>query len=368
MRCATTESRSGRRLFSSKVRGHNWLAALIGVGLALVLVACRSDSPANSNSKEMAYVAGSNVEFRSELGPETKVIGHLHSGDRVEILSRRPRWAEVRGATGQSGWVLQRSLVSQNIYDQFAKLYRETEVRPSQGRAKIRRDANLHLTPGRSTQVFYQLAENEEAEVVGHRAVPRGGEADAASETSSEEPPEGAPSDPTAPSPAPGDVATPDAAPRSAAPRNSPGNAEDWLLLRASRGRAGWVLETSADMDLPLEIAQYSEGLRIRAWFELYRENDNGEVHPWYLWATARSQGTSFDYDEIRVFVWDPKQHRYETSYRERGLNGFYPIMVGSEKTADGESPTFRLQVQGSDGNRFQKNYFMLGRQVRTAR
>ena len=315
----------------------SWLAALLGAGLALAMMACQNDTP--TSSKEMAYVAGSAVEFRSELGPDTKVVGHLQSGDRVEILSRRPRWAEVRGATGQAGWVLQRYLVPQEIYDQFATLYRDAEVRPSQGRVEIRHEANLHITPGRSSQVFYQLSEKEEAEVVGHRAVPRGGDPEDPAESPSEQTPK--------------DVAR---------------NSEDWLLLRASRGRAGWVLETSADMNPPLEVAQYREGLRIRGWFELYRESDGGVEHPWYLWATSRSPGAAYDYDEIRVFVWDPRQSRYETSYRERGLNGFYPISVGTQQTAEGTTPTFRLQLQTPDGQRISKDYFMLGRQVRSAR
>ena len=60
---------------------------------------------------EIVYVSGSSAELRDELGPGSKVVGHFQSGERVEILSRRPKWAEVRRSNAQTGWVLQRALV-----------------------------------------------------------------------------------------------------------------------------------------------------------------------------------------------------------------------------------------------------------------
>ncbi|MBI3933285.1 MAG: SH3 domain-containing protein [Acidobacteria bacterium] len=313
---------------------------MLGAGLALTLLGCQRDT--TEETAEIAYVSGSSVEFRNELGPSSQVIGHFQSGERIRILSKRPRWAEVRSPSGETGWVLQRHLVTQEVYDQFAKLAREAAALPSQGGAVIRRHANLHLDPGRHTQVFYQLAEGEQAKVVGHRAAPRNGASGAA----------------------PAGTASPVGEMELSARNN-----EDWLLVRAARGRTGWLLEGSADMNPPIEVAQYREGLRIRAWFEIHRELDKGEEHSWYLWATTRRlAGLPYDYDEIRVFVWNPRASRYETSYRERNLTGFYPIVVGSRETPEGESPTFQLQLEDANGERFQKEYFMLGRQVRVQR
>jgi hypothetical protein len=319
----------------------NWRAIALAAGLCAALTGCGRNGGAPETG-EFAYVSGASAELRDELGPGSKVIGHFQSGERIEVLSRRPRWAEVRRPNGQAGWVLQRVLVSQDVFDQFAKLAREAEVIPSQGRAVTRRDANLHREPGRTTQTFYQLGEGEQVDVVRHRVAPRGAPA--------------APSPPDAPTP--GDELD--------APAK---DSEDWLLVRGTRGRAGWLLETAADPNLPIEIAQYSEGLRIRAWFEIYREQDGGKPHPWYLWATVRNlAGVPYDFDEIRVFVWDPKSSRYETSYRERNLTGYYPIVVGSRQTPDGDSPTFHFGVKNSSGERVDRKYFMLGRQVRLER
>ena len=307
-----------------------------------MLLGCQQEF--NDEAGNLSYISGANVEFRNELGPSSRIVGRLQSGERVYVILRRPRWAQVRVLSGETGWVLQRYLVSQDVYDRFAELAREAEVLPSQGRAQIRRDANLHLEPQRNSQAFYQLAEGEQADVVGHRATAR----NAASSVSAED-------------------ADADLASSPAEPDNR--KFEDWLLVRGSRGRTGWLLESSANMHLPIEIAQYREGLRIRAWFEIYRELDvvdeKDVVHPWYLWATSRRAGAAHDFDEIRIFVWNPTAARYETSYRERNLTGYYPIVVQNRQTPEGDVPAFRLQIQDATGQRSQKSYFMAGRQVR---
>ena len=128
------------------------------------------------------------------------------------------------------------------------------------------------------------------------------------------------------------------------------------------------MLEPFANLNPPFEVGQYREGLRIRAWFVIHRELDDGIERPWYLWATMRrAAGLPYDFDEIRVFVWNPNRDRYETSYRERNLIGFYPIRVGSRETPRGPSPTFALPVEDETGNRFEKQYVMGGRLVRRA-
>lgn len=315
-------------------------AALLVAGVALSLAGCRQEPV--PQAREIAYVSGAGVALRNELGPSSQVEMILESGERVEVLSRRPRWAQVRLASGLTGWIQERFLVSQQVMDRFLQLASEAGGLPSQGRANVRREANLRLEPSRTSQTFYRLAEEEEADVLAHRVA--------------EQP--ARPSSPPAGASAPPGTAEP-----------PPKTYEDWLLVRASRGRTGWLLETSVDMNPPLEVAQYREGLRIRAWFVLHREQDQGVERLWYLWATIRrSSGLPVDFDEIRVFVWNPAAHRYETSYRERNLMGLYPIQIGSRETPDGPAPTFRLQLQGENGQRLQKNYFMVGWQVRIER
>ena len=312
---------------------------LLASALVLAAVACRN-APAPP-SQEFAYVRGAEQPLRDQLGPSSRPIAALQGGDRVDVLARRSRWVQVRAATGQVGWLHSQSLVSQETFDRFHKLAKETASLTSQGTALARRDANLHLEPSRDSEVFHLLRKEEEVEVVAHRAVERAGSGVRLGESRAE-------------------------LDEESSAQVSVRQPENWLLVRDARPRAGWVLESLLDMNVPLEVAQYSEGLRIRAWFVLHVEQDQAGEHPWYLWATVRPRpGLPYDYDEIRVFVWNPRNARYETSYRERNLIGFYPIQVTRRETPAGVSPTFTLHLEDETGRRFQKNYVMAGRVVR---
>ena len=66
----------------------------------------------------------------------------------------------------------------------------------------------------------------------------------------------------------------------------------------------------------------------------------------------------SYDYDKIRVFTWNVKRHRYETAYRERGLNGMLPVTVAHESfEKEGDLPIFILHVQDDAGNITERKY-----------
>ena len=101
---------------------------------------------------------------------------------------------------------------------------------------------------------------------------------------------------------------------------------EDWWLIRDEAGHVGWVLARMLDVDIPIEIAQYSEGQRTVAAFVLDQVTDGEKKVPQYLVLLSENKdGMPFDYNQIRVFTWNVRRHRYETAYRERNLNGVYP-------------------------------------------
>jgi len=75
---------------------------------------------------------------------------------------------------------------------------------------------------------------------------------------------------------------------------------------------------------------------------------------------TEPKDGLPFDYDQIRVFTWNVKRHRYETAYREHNLNGVLPVTVSQEDFGkEGILPVFVLQVQDDNGNVSQRKYKM---------
>jgi hypothetical protein len=326
------------RLESTLRNQIGWLFIVCPIAI-LFLSSCRNELP--MESREFAYSSEAVGELRDQLGPKSKVIGRIANGEKLLILERLNRWARVRvvsadAAEGQpltEGWMHQRQMVSQQVFEQFQELAKQSADLPSQGGALVRRLANMRLQPGRTTQAFYQLATDEQVEVLRHSIKARPATAEEVRRGTTEPIP------------------------------------EDWLLVRASKNRTGWILESLAEMVPPLEVARYRESQRIRAWFKIFEERDEGQTRPWFLWATVpKLTGAPHDFEEIRVFVWNPAADRYETSYRERNLVGFLPINVALTKTPTGDSPEFYFEHQNTEGERVRRTYFMLGRQVRLKR
>jgi len=133
---------------------------------------------------------------------------------------------------------------------------------------------------------------------------------------------------------------------------------EDWWLVRDSNNRVGWVLARMVDLDVPLDIAQYAEGQRIVAFFVLNQVQDGDKKVPQYLTVlTEPKDGLPFDFNQIRVFSWNVRHHRYETAYHER-VEGILPVTVSQENfDKDGLLPVFVIQVEDGKGDVTARKY-----------
>jgi hypothetical protein len=135
---------------------------------------------------------------------------------------------------------------------------------------------------------------------------------------------------------------------------------DDWTLVRLANGRAGWVITGSLKMNIPDEVAQYSEGHRITSYFATGEVNDHGSVRHHWLWTTLSSQRVPYEFDSFRYFIWNLRKHRYETAYVERNLKGYYPVEVRPVQVSAGDKtehyPGFSIIVE-EDGVRYRKTY-----------
>jgi hypothetical protein len=61
---------------------------------------------------------------------------------------------------------------------------------------------------------------------------------------------------------------------------------------------------------------------------------------------TEPKDGLPFDFNQIRVFTWNVKRHRYETAYRER-MEGVLPVTVSQENfDKEGTLPVFTIECK----------------------
>ena len=280
---------------------------------------------------EVAYVSAPQVNLRDHVAAVYEKVGAVKNGERVEVLDRDRRFAKVRTSTGAQGWIEQRFLVSQRVYDQIQKLLQENQNDPVQGQGTTRNDTNLHVEPGRDSEHLYQIASGEKVGLLKRGTAEKPG------------------------------AVTPQARPaagKAGEKKEQPPVIEDWWLVRDSRGRVGWVLARMVDLDVPLDVAQYAEGQRIVAYFVLNQVQDGAKKVAQYLTVvTEPKDGLPFDFNQVRVFTWNVKRHRYETAYRER-MQGVLPVTVAQENfDKEGVLPVFVIRVQDDNGNVAERKY-----------
>jgi len=301
-------------------------------------------------AKEYAYVSAQEAFLRDQVAAVYKKVGKLQNGDRVEVLEKYRRFVRVRNDANQVGWIELRYLTGAEVYEQCQKLASEHAADPVQAPATTRYATNLHITPEREGEHLYLLKDGAKVELLAR--------------ASSEKP-----------------VTQGGAQPKPAAAKKgkekeegSSKPMEDWWLVRvppppgtSAPARVGWVLARMVDLDVPVEIGQYAEGQRIIAFFVLNQVEDLNKQVPQYVVAVNEPHdGMPFDFNQIRVFSWNVKKHRYETAYRERKLQGVLPIRVGQQEfDKEGKLPIFVLRVKDDAGNVEVRTYKLNGVMVR---
>ena len=287
---------------------------------------------------EVAYVAGVQATLRDHVAAVYEKAGVVKNGERVEVLDHDRRFVKVRTKDGTTGWMEQRYLVSQEVFDQIQKLTADNQNDPVQARGVTRNDTNLHVEPGRDTEHLYQISSGEKLSLLKRGTAEKPGAVAALSRSTS----------------------------HSAMPGNKKNEhdkkpvpaIEDWWLVRDSHNRVGWVLARMIDLDVPLDVAQYAEGQRIVAFFVLNQVQDGDKKVAQYLTVlTEPRDGLPFDFNQIRVFTWNVRRHRYETAYRER-MEGVLPVTVSQENfEKEGMLPAFVIRVKDDNGNVAERKY-----------
>jgi hypothetical protein len=133
---------------------------------------------------------------------------------------------------------------------------------------------------------------------------------------------------------------------------------EDWWLVRDSKGDTGWLLSRLMDVDAPDSITRYAEGQRIVGAYILTTVNDpeaeqDDKNIPIYVTVMSPYKaGLIYDFDQVRVFTWSLKKHRYETGFRDRNIEGYLPVTIkmapdpyGKSPIATTPAPTFSYKV-----------------------
>ena len=308
---------------------------------------------------DRVYVSVHQTYLHDRVAPVSNRVCEVVNGQALEVLEHGRRFLKVKTETNQIGWIEDHAVIDAGTYDGFVRLAEEHKSDPVATTATLNQDLAMHLLPGRETARFYLLAGNQKVQLLARASAAKKAAVvlGALPTPNAAKPAEGsknAPGNNPAGNPAakPASTEHPEAA---AGPESEPPEMEDWWLVRDAQGRVGWLLGSRLDMDVPNEVAQYAEGQRIVGAWVLTKVTDPeadspDHQQPEYLMALSMPKsGLPFDFDQVRVFTWSLKHHRYETAFRLHPIQGFLPVRVFTESTPKGSVPAFSFLLAAND-------------------
>lgn len=270
---------------------------------------------------QYVYVTAKQTYLRDRVAAVSNRTATVGNGDKLQVLERGRRFIRVVTDKGEQGWIDEKVVATQETFDHFEGLAKEHQGDPAVASGVVRDDVYLHMSPGRDTERFYRLMEGEKLKLLKRatllKPVPPGMRAVAA--------------------------ATVDKT--GAAVEAAPPAMEDWWLVRDSRGETGWMLSRMMDVDAPDTLTRYSEGQRMVGAYVLTTVHDpeapqdNKDIPEYVTVMGPYKAGLPYDFDQVRVFIWNVKKHRYETSYRDRNIEGYLPVEVKMAADPYGKTP-----------------------------
>ncbi len=279
-------------------------------------------------------------------------VAEVTNGQQLEVLEQNRRFLKVKTEKNEIGWIEERAVIDAKTFKAFEQLAVQHQQDPVVASGTLRDEIYLHLMPGREAERFYLLAANSKVQLLARASVPRvlpGSEQ--AAEAMELKPGRSA----RIPSPRSGSrSAAKSAVPGGAAhipgePDTGPPLLEDWWLVRDDEGHTGWLLASRMDVDVPDEIAAYAEGQRYVGAYVLNQVYDpqaatpNHEVPQYVTVLSPNKSGLPFDFDQVRVFTWNTRRHRYETAFRLHPIQGYLPVKV--TPATNGGAPAFSFQI-----------------------
>ena len=287
---------------------------------------------------EYVYVTAKQTFLRDRIAAVSNRTGIVNNGDKLAVLEHGRRFLRVKTAKNEIGWIDEKAVATQAVADTFLKLADDHAKEASVASAVVRDEVYLHIKPGRETERFYRLAEGDKLQLIARATLPKAlppGQA----------PPKPPPPKPGEPTPAP-----------------LPPAMEDWWLVRDAQKHSGWIYSRMIDVDAPDTLTRYAEGQRFVGAYILTTVNDpeapqdNKDIPIYLTVLSPYRAGLPFDFDQVRLFTWSTKMHRYETGFREKNIEGYLPVKIGRMKDPNGKSamaqtelPSFTYKVLAGD-------------------
>jgi hypothetical protein len=320
------------------------LRLAVAIGISVFVLSGTGCSRFHSKPPaQYVYVTAKQTYLRDRVAAVSNRTATVENGDKLKVLDHGRRFYLVQTDKGEKGWIDDKIVATQEVFDQFHDLAEKHKSDSAVASGVVRDDVYLHLVPGRETERFYRLVEGDKLKLLKRATLPK----------------------PVPPGmrAAPAVVAGLTGKGKAGATGEpAPPTMEDWWLVRDAKGDTGWMLGRIMDVDAPDALVRYSEGQRIVGAYVLTTVNDpdapqDDKNVPEYVTAVGPyKSGLSYDFDQIRVFTWNVKKHRYETAFRDKNIEGYLPVEVkmatdpyGKAPVDTESAPTFSYHVLSDD-------------------
>ena len=298
---------------------------------------------------DTVYVSARQMFLHDRVAAVSNRVAEVTNGQPLEVLEHGRRFLKVKTQKNEIGWIEERAVIDAKTFQAFDQLGVQHKDDPVVATGVLRDDIYLHLTPGRDAERFYLLAANAKVQLLARASVPKAAPGSGqAAKPQTPKPADAATSHAPAPKPAaPAATHIPNQPAAEAPPR------EDWWLVRDAQGHAGWLLAGRVDVDVPDEIGVFAEGQRYVGAYVFNKVFDSEATTPDHQvpqYVTVLSPplaGLPFDFDQVRVYTWSTRKHRYETAFRLHPIQGYLPVRV--TPAASGKAPVFSFQIASGD-------------------
>jgi SH3-like domain-containing protein len=316
----------------------------VGVSLSVMMLGGCGRMSHKEGPSKYVYVTAKEGTLRDRVAAVSNRTGTVTNGEKLVVLERARRFVKVRTPDGAVGWLEEKLTADQGVADQFGELQKASAGDPVVAQGVARDDVYMHVAPGRETEHFYRLNEGDGMSLLKRASVAK----------------------PVTPGMAAAPATAPAAKDGTAAAPEGP-VMEDWWLVRDGKGDTGWVYSHMIDVTAPDALSRYSEGQRIVGAYVLtnVEDSDSGvlsngqtvaQIPEYVTVLSPYKAGLPYDFDQVRVYTWNLKKHRYETAFREKNIEGYLPVKISSTKDPYGKSalatmdlPTFQYRVLSAD-------------------